>query len=253
MDSILSGKVFISTRPSGKSKELQLLFEKEGASVIELPMIDLSVIKNNPDVEKTISRIDNYNYIAFTSANAFHFFIESISHFENPTNLLNKLRIVSIGYNTSEEIKAKGFNIEYDANAKTGKEFAEKLCIYFNDKKATILWPTGDLSPNHLVRKLKPIAEVSRLNVYTNSIPENINESVIDKIKNNKYDMIILASPSAFNNLVTLVSNQNFKSVCIGETTAEATMKQGITPLTIAKEPNAIGIFNAVYNYYKNL
>ncbi len=253
MDSILSGKVFISTRPFGKSKELQLLFEKEGASVIELPMIDLSAIKNNPDVEKTISRIDNYTHIAFTSANAFHFFNESINHYQNATNLLNKLNIVSIGYKTSEEIKARGFHIEYDANAKTGKEFADKLYTHLKDKKATVLWPTGDLSPNHLIQKLNTIAEVSRLNVYTNSKPENINESVIDKIKNNKYDMIILASPSAINNLVTLVSNENLKAVCIGETTAEATLKQGITPLTIAKEPNALGIFNAVYNYYKNL
>ncbi len=253
MDSILSGKIFILTRPKGKSKELQLLFEKEGASVIELPMIDLSENKNNPDIEKTISRINNYTHIAFTSANAFYFFIESVSHYQNATNLLNKLNIVSIGYKTSEEIKAKGFNIKYDANAKTGKEFADKLYIYLKNKKARVLWPTGDLSPNHLIQKLKPIAEVFRLNVYTNTIPNHIDTSVIDKINLNEYDMIILASPSAINNLITLVSNKNLKAVCIGETTAEATLKQGITPLTIAKEPNVSGIFNAVYNYYKNL
>ncbi len=252
MDSILSGKVIISTRPKGKSIELQLLFEKEGATVIELPMIELSSIKNNSDLEKTITHITEYNHIAFTSANAFHFFIESVSIFENPTILLNKLKIISIGYKTSEEIVAKGFNIEYDANAKTGKEFANKLYDYIEGKNTSILWPTGDLSPNHLIQKLKPVAKISRVNTYTNTIPETIETSVINKINNDDYDMIILASPSAVNNLVTLVSNKNLKVVCIGETTAEATLKQGITPLTIANEPNALGIYNAVYNYYKN-
>ena len=61
--------------------------------------------------------------------------------------------------------------------------------------------------------------------------------------------MIVLASPSAINNLIPITSSK-LKVACIGQVTAEATLKHKITPLAIAKEPNAIGIFNAIKKYY---
>ena len=63
--------------------------------------------------------------------------------------------------------------------------------------------------------------------------------------------MIILASPSAFNNLYAMVESKELKTVCIGHTTALAVEKQGITPLAVANEPTSEGIFQAIVNYYR--
>ncbi len=252
MNSLLSGKVFISTRPKGKSDELRSLFEKEGACVFELPMIELTDSNKHETIKTAIKNLKNYSHIVFTSANAFHFFYNALLKEKNHKEILNKLKIASIGYKTSDEIKSKALNIDFDGKAKTGKEFASKLYEYLKGKNASVVWLTGDLSPNHLIDTIQPIANISRLNIYSNSIPTKVNQDIIDRINDDNYDMIVLASPSAINNLITLIKNTKLKVVCIGQTTAEAALNHGITPLTIAKEPNAIGILNAVCKYYRN-
>ncbi len=250
MDNILKGKVFISTRPLGKSKDLQVLFEREGAELIEFPMIELTESEEDLSLKDTLCQITSFTHVLFTSANAFQFFYKLISNQDNPDAILNQFKIASIGYKTSEEIKSKGLNIDFDGNSKTGKEFVDKLYPYLKDNQANILWPTGDLSPNHIVDTLKSITKITRINIYKNSPPTNYNSVVLQKINNGNYDMIVLASPSAINNLAPITTSY-LKVACIGQVTAEATLKHKITPLAIAKEPNAIGIFNAIKKYYK--
>ncbi|MCW3785359.1 uroporphyrinogen-III synthase [Plebeiibacterium sediminum] len=252
MDSILKGKVFISTRPLGKSKDIQVLFEKEGADLIEFPMIELTESDEDLLLQGSLNQIMNFTHVIFTSANAFRFFYSLISKQENSDEILNHLKVASIGYKTSEEIKSKGLNIVFDGHAKTGKEFITKLKPFLKDKQANILWPTGDLSPNNLVDTLNTVANITRINIYKNTAPANFNPEVLQKINKGNYDMIVLASPSAINNLVPITSN-HLKVACIGQVTAEATLKHNITPLAIAEEPNAIGIVNSIKNYYKKL
>lgn len=253
MVSILKDKIFISTRPPEKSKELQDLLYPHKATLHELPMIKLSEVENN-ETRETINKIKNYTHLAFTSSNAFYFFLEKLPSTSDNKEALKNIKILSIGYKTSESIKAHGLKIYYDAHAKTGLEFAEKTALKLsndlNSDKAYILWPTGNLSPNHLIKRLENIAPVYRLNIYKNTIPTKIDKELLCKIEKNEYDMIIIASPSAFYNLYSCVSNKNLHITCIGETTAAAILKHGIKPLAIAEEPNAKGIYQALINYY---
>lgn len=254
MNSVLKGKVFISTRPYGKSKELSDLLNSQEASLYELPMIELTYNDRFDDVNEILNILQKHTHIAFTSASAFAFFYHLLSKSSALIEILNHLKIVSIGYKTSECIKEKGLLIDFDAQAKTGKEFANKLAIHLQKNKARVLWPTGNLSPNYLVDKLELIAPVYRLNIYQNEVPKKINKNFLTRIEKGEYDMIIIASPSAFNNLITLVSNKTLNIICIGSTSATSVLKGGTKPLAIAKEPTALGIYNALENYYsKNL
>ena len=138
MDSYLKGKVFISTRPLGKSKDLQVLFEREGAELIEFPMIELTESEEDLSIKDTLCQIKSFTHVIFTSANAFRFFYKLISNQDNPNEILNQLKIASIGYKTSEEIKSKGLNIDFDGHSKTGKEFIDKLYPYLKEKQTNI-------------------------------------------------------------------------------------------------------------------
>jgi len=250
MNNLLQGKIIISTRPKGKSEDLRQLFENEGAEFIDIPLIEL-VRKDKNEEKKIVSSLNEYNYVVFTSAIAFQFFYEILQENNLDSFLCNELKILSIGYQTTMTIQEKGYKVEFDGMAKTGQEFVEKLDIYLKSKNASILWPTGDLSPDLLTTELKHSSKVDRYDIYFNSLPKNIDLEVVNKIRNKNYDIIILTSPSSLSNLIQLTQTTEHKIVCIGQTTATAAIKQGIKPLCIAQEPNALGIFNAVIDYYK--
>lgn len=249
---LLNGKCFITTRPYGKSTELAEMLSGYGAELLELPMIELSEVECDEEECKLLNAYKYYSHIAFTSAYGFRFFYEKMSRYGFFRDMIGTLKIVSIGYKTSELIRSYGLPIEFDAKAKTGGEFADRFATYLTGENAKVVWATGTLSPNKLIKRLSEVAEVIRVNLYKNTVPDEIDFHLIQKIKQSDYDMIILASPSAFNNLYAMVESKELKTVCIGQTTALAVKKQGITPLALADEPTSEGIFQAIVRSYQD-
>lgn len=252
MFSVLRNKVFISTRPKGKSGELDAMLTSNGAIHMELPMIELRESIDEDITSDILINMQTYTHLVFTSANGFLFFMNQMRNFKDSNNILHSIKIASIGYKTTETILSKGYNIDFDANAKTGTEFAKKFKKHIAGKEARVLWPTSKLSPNIIPDSLDGTAHITRLNIYTNNNPTNIDYKLVNRVKSDAYDMIICASPSAFFNLIDVVKNKNLRIACIGRTTAEAVKNHGITPLCVAKEPNALGIFNAITKYYNS-
>lgn len=249
-EAILNGKCFVTTRPYGKSTELAEILNGYGAKLMELPMIELSEMECDEEECELLNGYKNYTHIVFTSAYGFRFFYEKMSRLGFFEDMIASLKIVSIGYKTSKLIRSYDLPIAFDAKAKTGSEFADRFVTYLNGKNAKVIWATGTLSPNKLTKRIGEVAEVTRVNLYKNTVPEEMDNQLLEKIKQGDYDMLILASPSAFNNLYAMVESKELKTVCIGKTTALALKEEGITPLAIAKEPTSEGIFQAILSYY---
>ncbi len=247
----LHGKTFISTRPFGKSEELNGILKKYGAKLIEFPMIELSEKKCDSLSSSVLANLDNYSHIAFTSAYGFEFFYKKISRHNHFESLLSKIKIASIGYKTSVIINNYGLTIDFDGKAKTGNEFSDKFSQYLVGKNANLIWATGSLSPDNFVKKLSKVASVTRINLYENNPPSDVDVRILNMINGKEYDIIILASPSAFNNLSLLVDTQSLKVVCIGSSTANAAKKGGVKPLAVANEPTPQGIEDAILDYYQ--
>ena len=106
-EAILNGKCFITTRPYGKSIHLAEILSGYGAQLLELPMIELSEVACDEHECELLNAYKNYTHIAFTSAYGFRFFYEKMSKSLFFEDLIASLKIVSIGYKTSELIKDK--------------------------------------------------------------------------------------------------------------------------------------------------
>ncbi len=250
ISSLLSGKTFISTRPVGRAKELANLISLYKGSLLEFPMIKLKAVCSDT-LNNEFENLTSYSHVIFTSVHAFEFFIAKLKELGISKEVLGGIKVASIGYKTTEVISDFGLTIDFDAKAKTGEEFSTKFLNYIKNQNVSVLWPTGQLSPNHLVESVQKVGVIKRLDIYENSRPNDYNEELLGKIKSKEYDMIILASPSAFNNLYSIVESDNLKVVCIGDTTAKSVEKRGVKPLAIAQEPSAKGILNAILDYYQ--
>lgn len=253
---ILKGRIFISTRPSGRSEELKNELHKVGAKLIEWPLIRISKKELTNGDKKIIQNIKLYDWLIFTSINAVQYFFEALRVIPLTENKKLATKIAVFGNKTSKMLNELGYKPDYKADSLTGKDFAIELnrTGLFNDK--SVLFPCGNLAPETLESELNRVSIFNRLEVYSTEKPETIDDSVFQIILNDAYDMIIFTSPSGFNNFYvqfgSKISIHNLRIACIGKTTAFASEEKGVKPLVVSSDNSMHQLSEAIINYYRD-
>ncbi|HKJ80055.1 MAG TPA: uroporphyrinogen-III synthase, partial [Prolixibacteraceae bacterium] len=79
MKKTLRNKLFISTRPKGRSVELKRLFEARGAELLDLPMIEVQAAEVSDQEKKWMANLENFQWLIFTSPNGVNFFFQQLN------------------------------------------------------------------------------------------------------------------------------------------------------------------------------
>lgn len=250
----LKNKLFISTRPKGQSDELSRLLEVAGAEVVELPLIGIRPAELSVQEKALFDQLEQFQWLIFTSPNGVRYFFEFLKEKEINT-LPEKLQIAVIGNKTEKVLATFGYSPAFVNPGNTGEDFAAAFIQKIkNDAiRPHILFALGNLARNVIQDELSEFAQVSRINVYDTVVPDSMDEKTVQRIKNNRYEMLIFTSPSAIQNFMKLKTNfavENIRLACIGETTANEARKQGIQPLVVAQDASAKGIVESIIKFY---
>ncbi len=222
---ILRNKIIICTYPQKEQDDFFSVISSLSAKVLYMPMIEVS-----PIAFKLKNKVESYNWLVFTSKNAIPAFLKS--QVISSTN-----KIATIGEGTAKELLQHGYHADFIGCGKSGDDFANEL---FNLIKPgeNILLVLGTLAPNTLQNKLSANNSVERTDVYQTSIPKHIDTDCLQRIKNDQYDLLIVSSPSAINNLNIFIKKdvEKLRIISIGKTTTSAIRSLGIKPLATAEE-----------------
>ena len=252
---MLGGKTFISTRPAGRSEKLQEFFSEQGATLIEMPMIDIRKAQLSLREIELVSHSDQFGWLVFTSTNGVIHFFDHLKDITGSIKLSGKTRIAVIGSETGSELKKFGHVAHFISKGSTGRTFSDELRKLLKKKPHKVLLPTGNLAPDTIEKRLEDVARVSRINVYNTEMPDIINYEALKRIEEDDYEMVIFTSNSGFNNFyLTAKDKINMNSLrvaCIGSTTAGAVAETGVKPLVTARKMNSQGIAEAILDYYK--
>jgi uroporphyrinogen-III synthase len=254
-DNILKDKIFISTRPVRKSEGLKYLFQKNGATLLEFPTIEIESKALTGDEKTQIQNLENFRWIIFTSANGVHHFFEHLKAINKNTIIPSHLKIAVIGDKTAKALTHFGYVPALINQGATSSDFIENLQAQIPSGNTGILIVAGTLAPDTLMNSLKEKASVSRINVYNTIMPALADSDILNIIRENCYDMIIFTSPSTIHNFMQLTASVSDKSkiraACIGPVTAAALSAEGIEPLVVSKVMSDEGIVNAVCEYFE--
>ncbi len=257
LNKLLSKKIFISTRPHDKSKDLRDLFTAVGSNVLELPMIQTKVLPLQEKDKAIIKKINTFDLIVFTSENGISYFMNALKKETGSHEFADKTQIAVIGNKTARIMEGYGCKPDFISSNPNAAFFAEALAKQFKGKKKKVLWPTGNISPDIMTDKLGAVADITRIDVYQTVVPKKIDQEIMDLITSNSYALIFFFSPSAVNNFVSLTKDlikvKSLKCAVIGTTTLEACKKLHITPLFTASKPGSKDFFESTVNYYKTL
>lgn len=235
----LENKIIISTRPISKNDSIKNHLTEKGATVLDFPMIEICPNDLNESIKTTLQKINSYQWIVFTSKNGVEYFFKYLNSLNIHSENISAAKIAVIGKETSEEVlknKCTPFLISSgNTSEDLLKEISEKIKTCEN-----VLFAIGELAGNTLEKGLSEIANITRINVYKTIRPNFISKDIIERIKNDNYNIIIFTSPSGFMNFKIIMNEHKifseFRVACIGKTTEKEILKYTCNPFFVSSK-----------------
>ena len=253
----LFGKRIINTRSRAQASELSQKLLDLGASVTELPTIETVPVGANSPLAHEMSRLNNYDWILFTSPNGVRYFFDLLLKIKGDVRAIGNVKIGSIGPGTTKEIEQYCLSPKVTAKDAVAEGLIQVLKGAENWKGLNMLIPRAEKARDILPQTLKKWgANVNVITAYRTIKPEGADSEAIKQVVNNDYDLITFSSSSTFENFVELIGVKRFckirkmlNAASIGPVTTESLRKQGIKPKIEAKEHTIQGLVNSIREY----
>ncbi|KAI3522112.1 hypothetical protein L1887_11591 [Cichorium endivia] len=234
----------VVTRERGKNDKLITALEKHGINSLELPLIQH---KQLPDLEKLISLLSttSFDWIIITSPEAALVFLQAWKAAGTPSV---KIAVVGSGTGSIFDETAPSL-VAFTPSKATGKVLALEL-PKTSSERCTVLYPASAKAGNDIEEGLsKRGFHITRLNTYTTEPVQHVDQTILQQALT--ATVVAVASPSAVRAWVNLLpepENWNGSIACIGETTASAARKLGLTSVYHPSSPGLQGWVDTIFD-----
>jgi uroporphyrinogen-III synthase len=194
----LLGRRIVVTRPREQTTGWRTRLEELGASVIELPLIQVTKDVDKQTLAEVFAELGRYEWLVFTSANGARFFFEEFHHAFDDIRSIGLVRIAVIGEATADVVRGQHLRVDLQPKKASADELAKLMAERESLDSAKILVVTGNLNRDTLIDKLNDArAIVDRLPVYKTEETDLASDPVAGDLRQKGADAVLFASPSA--------------------------------------------------------
>lgn len=237
----LRGKTILVTRARAQSQELTVQLEALGAAVIHCPTIEVVPPSSWAQLDASIGKIKEYDWIVFTSANGARFFFRRLGEMRSEgVEALAAHVVCAIGQATARAIDAAGAVAHVTASDSKGEGALTAIIDHVggdeNVRGLRFLIPRARVARETLPAGLRSLgAHVDAVETYQTVKPDIQPERIIRLFKENSIDAITFTSSSTVSNFAELVGLTDLSDLlgttlvaCIGPVTAETAVSHGL-------------------------
>ena len=250
----LAGLRVVVTRAAHQAEETARAFEKAGAEVALLPLLELVPPDDSAPLEAALAALADYAWIVFTSANA----VERVLG-DRGGPLPPGLRVASLGEATSASLRALGIEPDLEPADPRAEGVAAELAPRLAPGERVLLPQASDARPV-LERELsRSGARVDRVDAYTKRTPPDAREraaEVFGGLPHETLGWVTFTSPSiarAFAEVVEGLAGHGWPThrrgllaASIGPVTSDALRELGVEPAAQAAAPGDAELVAAV-------
>jgi uroporphyrinogen III methyltransferase / synthase len=258
-DKPLAGKRIVITRAPEQAPTFFRALNEKGADVTVLPCIDFVPPQDWSPLDSALSRLSQFDWIAFTSQNAVRFFSQRARELNLAPLHLRAAgpKIAALGTATAEVAGKEGLPPDFiAAAARSGSEFVEAFAS--RARGAKVLLPASDQAGDRIAEALRAVgADVTSVVAYRTCMPESLDGDALARIRREGADLIFFGSPSAVRNFVRMMNKDTLDWLvessafgAIGPTTAQAIRDAGIEVGFESPQPNANDTIQAMTYYF---
>lgn len=258
-DGPLRRKTVLVTRARAQSEDITSRLEAFGARVIHCPAIEVVPPVSWAQLDASIEKIHEYDWIVFTSANAAHFFFRRLSETRNDgVQAIAPHVVCAIGPATARAVAAAGAVAHVIASDSRAEGALAAIIDHLgggeNVRGVRVLIPRARTAREVLPDGLRNLgANVDAVETYQTVKPNVQPEDIIRLFSENEIDAITFTSSSTVSNFAELAGLTDLSDLlastlvaCIGPVTAETAATFGITRITQPDVYNADELVAAI-------
>ena len=253
----LFGKRIVTTRAREQSGVFSEILVGLGAEAVEVPAIEIRDPQSWQSMDQAISRLEEFDYLVFTSANGVRKFLTRLPKCGRDVRDLKGLQIGAIGPGTAAELTATGIRVDF----LPGDYRAEGLIEHFKDLDVhgkRFLIPRAKVARDILPRTLEERgARVEVVEAYETVRP-GFAPGELEQLLTPAPDAITFTSSSTVTNFVKLIESENLRAILegaaiasIGPITSETVRKHGLKVSVEATDSTVVGLAQALQDYFR--
>ena len=253
----LAGRRIVITRRAEQDQSLHRALSARGAEVIELPTIALAPPKSWRPVDAALQRLNNYDWVIFTSVNGVEAFAARLRRKRKTISGLSRALIAAIGPATARALRARGLRVSIvpeDFRA----EGLLKALGKGNWRGKRVLLARAAKARHLLPRELKRRgARVDVVAVYRTVVPRASRARLAKASGRRKPDAITFTSSSTVRNFFALLGNNRARRALrgvavatIGPVTSHTAKAFGLKVAVEAKSYTVAGLVRAMEGYF---
>lgn len=239
----LDGARVVVTRPKGRSTELIDELRREGAVVLEVPLIvTVGPSDGGRALREAITTMPKGTWLVLTAATAVGPLLEIVTS----QDLSRRCKLAALGPGTAAALAEAGLPVDLVGEGGGAQGLVQPL-VGAVDTGALVVLIQAQVPAAGLADALRAAGlEVSEVPAYA-TVEREV--SAEERAELQGADLVVLASPSAARSLASALGDTSAPSpevVVFGETTAREARAQGFGQVTVADRPDRSGVLEAL-------
>ena len=248
----MSGKRVVVTRAESQAGEFAARLRALGAEVIEFPVIEVRPAADYGPLDKAIERLEEYDWLVFTSVNGVRFFVERLDRSAKDWRNL-RARLCAIGPATRAAVEALHLKVDIVPEAYVAESLVEAFAgVDLTGRR--VLLPRAAVARDVVpVELAKRGATVEVVEAYRTAAPQNAAERAAEVFGRAPMpDWVTFTSSSTVRNLLAIVDAERLQGVrlaSIGPVTTATLREHRLEPAVEADPYTTGGLIDAIIAY----
>jgi uroporphyrinogen-III synthase len=109
----LTQQTILVTRSAGQSSQFTVLLQQQGATVLEMPTLEITPPSSWEPLDQAIATIHSFDWLILTSANGVDYFFDRFAQLGHDLEELAALKIAVVGKKTAASLQQRGRQPDY--------------------------------------------------------------------------------------------------------------------------------------------
>jgi uroporphyrinogen III methyltransferase / synthase len=203
----LSGQRILVTRAASQSSQFTDLLQTQGATIVEMPTLEIGNPSSWRDLDRAIDQIEDFNWLILTSTNGVDYFFKRLKKITGSTNFETNLKIAVVGEKTAQRLEQFGIQPDFIPP----NFVADSLVDHFPEPLSglTILFPRVESGGREVLVQefVSQGAKVREAAAYESRCPDAIAPAALEALKTRSLDIITFASSKTVQNFCQLLQH----------------------------------------------